>query len=195
LVQVSGSALPPEEMEDKITNPIEKELKTISNIKEDNEFLMGLALSGGDLPVLYNIAKTTIKDRIEAVNGVKKVDIAEDNISNQIQITFKPEQLSAYDVTPKDVADRLQEANTKQAIGTLKNPGFDTVVEVDNSLSSIEQLNSILIETPKGQVPLSDLASIEDMRGQKPKAIFRYNARVIIEKTIPGTFLPRTFPS
>lgn len=241
LISVSGAALPPEEMEDKVTNPIEKELETIENIKSytsntstgstkitvialggkgeqvkqdvqnavnrlrstfpsgvkdvvveqegnrDSEYLMAVAVSGKDISVLYNLSKTAIKDRLEAVEGVKKVEIDEANIANKIQITFDPIKLDAYHITLKEAIAALQQANIKQAVGTLKNPGFTTVVEVDNSFKTIQQMNTVLIPTPSGNVPLSSIAVIEDVRAKKKDAVYRYNGNEYIQLNVMRT--------
>ncbi|MED0669765.1 efflux RND transporter permease subunit [Aneurinibacillus aneurinilyticus] len=240
-VNVSGASIPAEEMEDKVTNPVEKEINSLSNIKnyqstttpgnaqvrveaEDGkgeqvkqdiesavnrlrntfpktvktvtvvqegnqatEVLMSLALSGKELPVLYNLSKTDFTSRLEAIEGVKKVEVSNANVANKIQITFKPDQLAAYKMTPKGIVDQLQESNVKQAIGTLKNRSFNTVVEIDNSYKTVEQINSVFIKTPIGNVPLSNLAVTEDMRGKKKDAIFRYNGEDYVQLSLTKT--------
>ncbi|MCP1359368.1 efflux RND transporter permease subunit, partial [Aneurinibacillus migulanus] len=151
------------------------------------EVLMSLALSGKELPVLYNLSKTDFTSRLEAIEGVKKVEVSNTNVANKIQVTFKPDQLAAYKMTPKDIVDQLQESNVKQAIGTLKNRSFNTVVEVDNAYKTVEQINSVCIKTPVGNVPLSNLAVTEDMRGKKKDAIFRYNGEDYVQLSLTKT--------
>lgn len=224
-ISVWGGSLPSEEMEEKVTKPIEKELKSIAEIEEftsssktgsvrisvqaregkgeevkqevqsivdrlrsgfprdaknvdvrqadyGDEFLMLLALSGDDLPTLLNLANTVIKDRIEAVNDVKDVEVETTNVSNKIMITLDPEKMAAYQLTPRQVIDQLQSSNVRQAIGTLKNPGFDTVIEVDRSFKSIQQIGEVPVQTPSGQVMLRQVANVQDLRGGSADAVF-----------------------
>ncbi|GED57977.1 efflux RND transporter permease subunit [Brevibacillus formosus] len=223
-VNISGGALPPEEMVEKVTKKIEKELKSVTGIKnfssktgtgfsgisilaEDgegekvkqetqnivnrlrNEFpkvvdtvtvtqtnlgdedLIDYAMVGADTQTMLTLLKTTIKDRIESIPGVKEVVVSEDGFENKVAITFRPERLTAYRTTAADVVGQLQGANWKKAVGILENPGFDTVVMIDNSLKNVEEFKAILIKTPKGKVALEQLATVSDLRGSVNDAI------------------------
>ncbi|UFJ42727.1 efflux RND transporter permease subunit [Brevibacillus humidisoli] len=227
-VAASGGSLPPEEMEEKVTDPIEQELKGISGIKEytsntrtgssritvvaesgkasqvkqdvqnavnrlrnvfpsevdeveviqasfGEEFLMGLALSGSDLQTMYNLAETSIKEKIEAVPGVQKVEVYDSNVTNKVRITFQPDRLLAYRLTPQDAMEQLRAANWRQAVGKLENDGFNTVIELDQTFASIQQIGEVTIRSAEGAVPLRQLALIEDLRGYSDEALFTYN--------------------
>lgn len=232
-VHAIGGALPPEEMEEKVTKKIEQELKSISGIKEyssntstgrssiqiiaeegqgervkqevqnavnrvRNDFpkvvdtidvnqenlgddaLIDYALVGADPQAMLSLAKTTIKDRIEAVPGVKEVEISDRSFENKIAITLLPEQLNAYQTTPAQVIGQLQQTNWKQAVGSLENVGFDTVVMIDHTYSSVQEMNQLTIDTPRGMVALSQLARIEDLRGQVKDSVALTNGGVFI---------------
>lgn len=223
-VNISGGALPPEEMVEKVTKKIEQELKSVAGIKnfssktgtgfsgisilaEDgegekvkqetqnivnrlrNEFpkvvdtvtvtqtnlgdedLIDYAMVGTETQTMLTLLKTTIKDRIESVPGVKEVVVSEDGFENKVAITFRPERLTAYRTTAADVVGQLQGANWKKAVGILENPGFDTVVMIDNSLKNVEEFKNILIKTPKGKVALEQLGTVSDLRGSVKDAI------------------------
>ncbi|MED4586587.1 efflux RND transporter permease subunit [Brevibacillus choshinensis] len=238
-----GGGLPPEEIEERVTKPIEKELAGMNAIKEfssetgtgqvqitivaysgkgneakdevtgivnrlragfpkdmedvtveeagneDSEFLMAVALSGNELSTLYNLANTAIKDRLEGVEGVKKIDINKSNLSNKIQITLDANKLEVYGLTPASVSERLKNLNRNGALGTLTNDSFKTVIEVDSSLHSVQSLKNALIETEVGTVALEDLGTIEDLRGKGDEntSIFRYNGKPFINVMIKKT--------
>lgn len=232
-VNAVGGALPPEEMEEKVTKKIEQELKSITGIKEyssntstgrssiqiiaeegqgervkqevqnavnrvRNDFpkavdtinvnqanlgddaLIDYALVGADPQAMLGLAKTTIKDRIEAVPGVKEVEISDRSFENKIAITLLPEQLNAYQTTPAQVIGQLQQTNWKQAVGTLENVGFDTVVMIDNTYSTVQEMNQLTIDTPRGMVALNQLALVEDLRGKVKDSVALTNGGVFI---------------
>lgn len=232
-VSVNGGALPPEEMEEKVTRKIEQELKSINGIKEfssktstgnssiqiiaeegqgeqvkqevqnavnrlRNDFpkdvdrvnvsqdnlgddaLVDYALVGADPQALLSLSKTTIKDRIEAVPGVKEVVVSDRSFENKIAVTLLPERLSAYQTTPAQVIGQLQQTNWKQAVGTLENSGFDTVVMIDHSYSTVQEMKQLVIDTPKGAVSLDQLATLEDLRGQVKDSVALTNGGVFI---------------
>ncbi|NRR20070.1 efflux RND transporter permease subunit [Brevibacillus sp. MS2.2] len=236
-VNISGGALPPEEMVEKVTKKIEQELKSLAGIKnfssktgtgfsgisilaEDgegekvkqetqnivnrlrNEFpkvvdtvtvtqtnlgdedLIDYAMVGADTQTMLTLLKTTIKDRIESVPGVKEVVVSEDGFENKVAITFRPERLTAYRTTAADVVGQLQGANWKKAVGILENPGFDTVVMIDNSLKNIEEFKAILIKTPKGKVALEQLATVSDLRGSVKDAISMTEGNLFVQISV-----------
>ncbi|MFC8686099.1 efflux RND transporter permease subunit [Brevibacillus porteri] len=236
-VNISGGALPPEEMVEKVTKKIEQELKSVAGIKnfssktgtgfsgisilaEDgegekvkqetqnivnrlrNEFpkvvdtvtvtqtnlgdedLIDYAMVGTETQTMLTLLKTTIKDRIESVPGVKEVVVSEDGFENKVAITFRPERLTAYRTTAADVVGQLQGANWKKAVGILENPGFDTVVMIDNSLKNVEEFKNILIKTPKGKVALEQLATVSDLRGSVKDAISMTEGNLFVQISV-----------
>ncbi|MED1919011.1 efflux RND transporter permease subunit [Bacillus thuringiensis] len=236
-VNISGGALPPEEMVEKVTKKIEQELKSVAGIKsfssktgtgfsgisilaEDgegekvkqetqnivnrlrNDFpkvvdtvtvtqtnlgdedLIDYAMVGADTQTMLTLLKTTIKDRIESVPGVKEVVVSEDGFENKVAITFRPERLTSYRTTAADVVGQLQGANWKKAVGILENPGFDTVVMIDNSLKNVEEFKAILIKTPKGKVALEQLATVSDLRGSVKDAISMTEGNLFVQISV-----------
>lgn len=239
-VNISGGSLPPEEMEEKVTEPIEKEIKSIADVKDytstttngsasitiqaeeksgeqvkqevqnvvnrlRNDFPRGVdninisqqsfgddslidyALSGADPQVMLTLSKTTIKNRIEDVPGVKKVEVYDIGFENKIAITLNPEQLAAYNLTPREVLDQLQAANWKQAVGTLENPGYDTVIMIDNSFKTIQDIGKVLIHTGVGPVPINQLATIEDLRGKTKDSVGLHQGKPFVWISVKRT--------
>ncbi len=240
MVSISGGSLPSEEMEEKITNKIEKELKSVNEIidynsrtrsgavsiniqakegtgtevkqkvesivnrlrngfpKEINtvtieqanygdDTLAEIALTGTEPQTMLNLAKTVIKDRFEAVEGIKALEISEGGFENKVTITFQPEKLIAYGITPAEVIGQLRSTNWKQAIGTLENTGFDTVIEVDNSFKSVGEISQVAIETPHGSVPLQQIATVEDRRGKTKDTIEIYHGKPYVHLMVKRT--------
>lgn len=229
-VRISGGTLPPEEMEEKITKKIEKELKSINEVvnytstsssgsvrisikakegtgseakqkvesivnrlrndfpkevtnvfvEQDNygdEQLSELAVIGATPQVMLNLAETTIKEQLEAAEGVKSVEVTKGGFKNEVSIQLKPDRLMAYGVTPQNVIDQLRQANWKQAIGTLENNGYHTVIEIDHSVASIPEIEQLTIQTPHGTVGLKQLASVEDLRGKAVDSLELYHGK------------------
>ncbi len=239
-IRISGGSLPPEEMEEKITDKIEKEIKQIPEIIEygsttrtgsvniwtkakegegakvqqklesivnrlRNGFpkeittvtieqasygdsqLAQVAMVGVDPQTMLNLAQTTIKDRLEAVEGVKEVKVSEHTYENKVSITLQPDKLLAYNVTPQDVIGQLQSSNWKQAVGLLENDGYNTVIEIDNSFKSVQQISETAIETPRGTVALRQIAVVEDVRGKSKDALSLYKGQPYVTLMISRT--------
>ncbi|KMZ40609.1 MULTISPECIES: efflux RND transporter permease subunit [Bacillales] len=157
---------------------------TVTQTNLGDEDLIDYAIVGADTQTMLTLLKTTIKDRIESVPGVKEVVVSEDGFENKVAITFRPERLTTYRMTPADVVGQLQGANWKKAVGILENPGFDTVVMIDNSLKNVEEFKSILIKTPKGKVALEQLASVSDLRGSVKDAISMTEGNLFVQMSV-----------
>lgn len=156
----------------------------VNQMNFGDDALIDYALVGADPQAMLSLAKTTIKDRIEAVPGVKEVEISDRSFEKQIAVTLRPELLSAYRTTPAEVISQLQETNWKQAVGTLENTGFDTVVMVDDTYSTVQEMAELPIETPNGIVTLNQLATVEDLRGKVKDSVALTDGSVFIHMSV-----------
>ncbi|WP_103105191.1 efflux RND transporter permease subunit [Brevibacillus reuszeri] len=156
----------------------------VSQMNFGDEQMIDYALVGADPQAMLSIAKTTIKDRIEEVPGVKEVKVSDRSFENQIAISLLPERLNAYRTTPEAVISQLKETNWKQAIGTLENTGFDTVVMIDNTYNTVQEMTVLPINTPNGTVTLEQLATIEDLRGKVKNSVALTNGNVFVHLSV-----------
>ena len=156
----------------------------VSQMNFGDEQMIDYALVGADPQAMLSIAKTTIKDRIEEVPGVKEVKVSDRSFENQIAISLLPERLNAYRTTPEEVISQLKETNWKQAIGTLENTGFDTVVMIDNTYNTVQEMTVLPINTPNGTVTLEQLATIEDLRGKVKNSVALTNGNVFVHLSV-----------
>ncbi|MED1944306.1 MULTISPECIES: efflux RND transporter permease subunit [Brevibacillus] len=148
------------------------------------EQMIDYALVGADPKTMLSLAKTSIKDRIEEIEGVKEVSVSDRSFENKIAISLLPDRLNAYQTNPAAVISQLQDTNWKQGIGTLENTGFDTVVMIDNSYQNAEEMRSLSIDTPKGAVSLDQLADIEDLRGKVKDQVALTNSSVFVNLSV-----------
>ncbi|MFE1626528.1 efflux RND transporter permease subunit [Brevibacillus reuszeri] len=170
----------------RLRNGFPKAVDTV-NVTQMNfgdEQMIDYALVGADPQAMLSIAKTTIKDRIEEVPGVKEVKVSDRSFENQIAISLLPERLNAYRTTPEAVISQLKETNWKQAIGTLENTGFDTVVMIDNTYNTVQEMTVLPINTPNGTVTLKQLATIEDLRGKVKNSVALTNGNVFVHLSV-----------
>lgn len=170
----------------RLRNSFPKAVDTVnvSQMNFGDEQMIDYALVGADPQAMLSIAKTTIKDRIEEVPGVKEVKVSDRSFENQIAISLLPERLNAYRTTPEEVISQLKETNWKQAIGTLENTGFDTVVMIDNTYNTVQEMTVLPINTPNGTVTLEQLATIEDLRGKVKNSVALTNGNVFVHLSV-----------
>jgi len=170
----------------RLRNSFPKAVDTV-NVTQANfgdDALIDYALVGADPQSMLNLAKTAIKDRIESVPGVKEVEVSDRSFANQIAITLRPERLAAYRTTTASVMEQLQATNWKQAVGMLENPGFDTVIMIDNTYTTVQEINRLNIDTPEGTVTLDQLATVEDLRGKVKDSIALTNGNIFVHLSV-----------
>ncbi|QQE76374.1 efflux RND transporter permease subunit [Brevibacillus composti] len=170
----------------RLRNSFPKSVDTV-NIVQGNlgdEEMIDYALVGADPKTMLSLAKTSIKERIEDVPGVKEVEVSSRSFENKIAVTLQPDRMNAYRVTPSEVVEQLQSTNWKQAVGTLVNTGFDTVVMIDHSYSTPQELSQLPIETPEGTVTLDQLAAVDDLRGKVKDSVALTDGQVFVHLSV-----------
>ncbi|SES95449.1 efflux RND transporter permease subunit [Anaerobranca gottschalkii] len=128
----------------------------------------GIAISvmGRDFHILENIAKD-IAQIVESVEGTTEVFDGIDRTEPEIRVVVDKEKSIAYGLT---VAQVFMEINN-----LLRSPGVDTTITIGNIDYGIrvkdekatkgitrEELENLVIKGPNGEVPLKDIAKIED---------------------------------
>lgn len=168
-----------ESIVNRLRNDFPKEVTNVLVEQENygDEQLSELAVVGASPQVMLNLAETSIKDRLETADGVKSVEVVKGGFKNEIAIKLDPQRLMAYGITPQNVMDQLRQANWKQAIGTLENNGYHTVIEIDHSVATIPQIEQLAVQTPHGTVELKQLASVEDLRGKAVDSLELYHGQ------------------
>ncbi|WP_176560413.1 efflux RND transporter permease subunit [Brevibacillus dissolubilis] len=136
-------------------------------------------LHGTDLLTLNNLAETTVKDRLSALDGVTRVEVEANGLKNQVEIVFRPQMLYTYQLTPTDILAQLRQKE-QGIVGTIWQ-GQETVeLGWQTTPANIEQLGQTLIQTNKGYVVLKRLADIRDLRGSKGDQVSLYRGEPFV---------------
>ena len=99
---------------------------------------------------------------------------------------------ASYGVTPANVADALETLSNGEVVSQIVEglKRYDVVVRLPEGERTTAELSNLLIETPRGPVPLSNLAEIRDTEG--PNQILRENSKrriVVSANAAPGANL------
>lgn len=117
---------------------------------------------GHDLDVLYAKAEE-VRQELAGINGVAEVQADRQAEEPEVEIQVDLAAAERYQVKPGDVRRQATTLLSGLRVGNLyeENKVFDVVVwgvpEIRDSLSDIDRL---LISTPRGQVPLGELAAV-----------------------------------
>jgi HME family heavy-metal exporter len=149
---------------------------------------IALKIYGDDLDTLRGLA-TDLRTRLGQIPGVTDLQIEKQVLIPQIKIRLDYEKVARYGVAPGTLLRSLEQMIEGEKVTQLVegNRRFDLVVRLPESGRSLQELSNLLIETPSGHVPLSQLATLEDSDG--PNQVSRENARrrIVISANTDGT--------
>jgi len=123
-----------------------------------DEAAMSVRLSGGgDLSARADWIETTIKQRLERLPGVARVEL--DGVAKpELVIALDKDRLTAHGVTLNELVTRLQAANFSVSGGLLTQHAQRLRVQPQGELQSLEDLRELRIN-PRG-IKLADIAEI-----------------------------------
>ena len=149
---------------------------------------IALKIYGDDLDTLRGLA-TDLRTRLGQIPGVTDLQIEKQVLIPQIKIRLDYEKVARYGVAPGPLLRSLEQMIEGEKVTQLVegNRRFDLVVRLPESGRSLQELSNLLIETPSGHVPLSQLATLED--GDGPNQVSRENSRrrIVISANTDGT--------
>ncbi len=137
---------------------------------------IALKVYGEDLDNLRNIA-SDLRERLMKVPGVTDLQIEKQVLIPQIKIHIDYEQATRYGIAPGVLLRALQQMIEGEKITQVieGNRRFDLLLRLPEKGRNAQALQQVLIETPRGHIPLSQLARIEESDG--PNQISRENSR------------------
>jgi cobalt-zinc-cadmium resistance protein CzcA len=142
---------------------------------------LAVKVYGEDFEILSRIA-TQIKDRIGVIQGAADVQMEQFAGQNHIQIVLHRDRIARYGVSIDDVQETIETAIGGIDVGQIyeEQRRFDIFLRFEpEARAGIEEISKLYIPLPQGgQVPLSQMASIEEVEG--PRIIHREGNRRFI---------------
>ncbi|MGB6867963.1 MAG: CusA/CzcA family heavy metal efflux RND transporter, partial [Candidatus Aminicenantaceae bacterium] len=174
-----------------ITQPIAHNLdELLTGVKAQ----LAIKLYGEDFEVLKE-KSTQIKDVIESIEGAADVQVEQFSGQNHIQIVLDRDRIARYGMNIRDIQDTIEAAVGGITLGQIyeEQKKFDIFLRFEPEYrKDIEQIEGLLIRLPDGgQVPLAQLANIEEVMG--PRVINRENNKrfITIQCNIRGRDIGR----
>lgn len=137
---------------------------------------IAIKIYGDDLDTLRGLA-ADLENRLRSVHGLVDLQVEKQVRIPQLQVRIDYERASRYGVTPAQVTEAIETLSNGRKVSEIVSESrrYDLVVRLDDSERNAQALAGLLIETPGGPLPLSQLASIENSDG--PNQISRDNSR------------------
>jgi HAE1 family hydrophobic/amphiphilic exporter-1 len=107
---------------------------------------------GNDRPIheYGDFVEDVVKDRIERVPGVSRVDIYGTS-EREIQITVEPELLARYGLTVSDVIQALRAANASMSAGDVDESKRRYAIRVEGELNTLEAIRAVVVRSAEGR--------------------------------------------
>ena len=137
---------------------------------------IALKIYGDDLDTLRSLAET-MRSKLSSVPGLVDLQTEKQVLIPQLEIRVDPDRAALFSVTPAAVTEALEGLSNGRTVSTIIDGAkrFDVVMRLSDADRTTSGLAGLLIETPKGRVPLSRIASVEETDG--PNQIARENGR------------------
>ena len=149
---------------------------------------IALKLFGDDLDTLRATAES-LRQRLGAIPGLVDLQVERQVRVPEVTVSVDYGRAALHGLQPAQVTDALARLSNGRVVSTLVdgNRRFDLVVRLPEARRSAEGLARLLIETPSGWVPLSQVADVKETDG--PNQILREGGRrriVVLANTSGG---------
>lgn len=137
---------------------------------------IALKIYGDDLDTLRSLAET-LRAKLSGIGGLVDLQTEKQVLIPQLEIRVDPDRAALFGVTPASVTEALESLSNGRTVSTVIDGAkrFDVVMRLAEADRTTTGLSELLIETPKGRVPLNRIASVEETEG--PNQIARENGR------------------
>ena len=118
------------------------------------------------------LADQVVRKRLERSTGVARVDVGGLTV-RQVRIDLDPQRLRAYQLTPTDVSQALQRANSDVPVGLLTGTREDAIVRVEGKVRDAKAFADVVVASRNGMVVrIADLGTLVE-REREPDSISR----------------------
>jgi len=153
---------------------------------------IAVKLFGDDLDTLRGLAED-LRGRLAAIPGLVDLQVERQVRVPQLQVRLDYARAALYGVTPAALADTLEKLSNGKVVSQVVDgqKRFDVVLRLANAERTTEALSGLLVETPKGRVPLRTFADVEDTDG--PNQVLRENGRrrIVVQANTDGSDMGR----
>ena len=153
---------------------------------------IALKLYGDDLDTLRGQA-ASLREKLEKIPGLTDLQIEKQVLIPQIKVRLDYGKAAQFGVSPGTLLKTLETLTEGDTVAQIVdgNKRFKLVVRLPDSARDTQGLSNILIDTPHGRIPLSQVAAIEESDG--PNQIGRENGRrrIVIAANTDGSDMSR----
>ncbi|MBX3587455.1 MAG: efflux RND transporter permease subunit [Ramlibacter sp.] len=151
---------------------------------------IAIKIFGDDLDVLRGEAEA-LRQRLSSINGVVDLEVEKQVLTPQIKVQVDYDRALGLGIPPAKLLAELQvlidgERVTQIVEGSRR---FNLVLRLPEASRGIESLRNLMIDTPGGRVPLSQLASVEESDGPNQVSRDDGRRRIVLSANAQGRAL------
>lgn len=148
---------------------------------------IAIRIIGENLDVLRAEAEK-LRDKLASVRGIADLEIEKQILAPQIRIAVQYDRASQYGLSPAQVNRTLQNLIDGERVSQVieGNKRFALVIRLPEADRSLESLQRMLISTPSGFIPLSQIATIEEADGPNQISRDAGKRRILISANTAG---------
>lgn len=153
---------------------------------------IALKVFGDDLDTLRSQA-ADLHGQLSRIPGITDLQIEKQVLIPQIKVRLDYDRAAQYGISPGSLLQTLETLTEGDTVAQIVdgNKRFNLVVRLPDSARDVQGLGNILIATPHGRIPLSQVATIEESDG--PNQVGRENSRrrIVISANTDGSDMAR----
>jgi HME family heavy-metal exporter len=154
---------------------------------------VAIKIFGDDLDTLRGLADS-LRSQLAGVDGLVDLSVEKQVLIPQVKVRVDYRKASQYGLTPGQVLTALQTLSEGEQITQVIEGAkrFDLVIRLADAKRSPQDLERLMLDTPAGHIPLSNMATIEE--GDGPNQIGRENSRrrIVVYANTDGSDLSDT---
>lgn len=141
--------------------PEEANDPSVSNVNFSDQPVVIVSVSA-DLPFgQFSALGDTLKDELQAINGVSRVEV-QGARPRETQVIVRKEDLARYGLTMNDVSNAIRAANAALPAGKITVDNIEYSVRFAGDLTDPKEVGLIGIPSPSGIIYVRDIATIAD---------------------------------
>ncbi len=148
---------------------------------------IAIKIYGDDLDTLRGQAEA-LRQKLAGVKGVVDLEVEKQVLTPQIKVRIDYDKALAYGLSPGQLLRELQMMIDGEKVTQIVegNRRFDLVLRLPESARGMDGLRALMMDTPGGRVPLSQLATVEESDG--PNQISRDDGRrrIVVSANVQG---------
>lgn len=133
--------------------PPDAEPPVVSKADADASPIMFINIHSDDRPLLEitDIAENVFKERLQTINGVSSIMVWGSK-RYSMRLWIDPNRLAAYQLTPLDVRNALQQQNIELPSGSVEGDRTELTVRTQGRLTTPEDFNNLIVKEVSGNI-------------------------------------------